>query len=99
EGAGAHAVGERAAAIAGLVGIRHGLKKTHPPLLPLCLAVSYSTMLAATPAFSDSTLGECGMATISSIRAITSRDNPAPSFPIKLAIGPVKSAWNSGTPL
>src|SRR5438105_15832185 len=58
----------------------------------LCLVASYNTILAATPAFSDSTLGECGMDTTSSIALMRSRDNPAPSLPIKMTIGPERLA-------
>jgi hypothetical protein len=44
-------------------------------------------MLAATPAFNDSTLAECGIAIVSSISEISSRGNPAPSLPMKIAAG------------
>ncbi len=58
----------------------------------LCLATSYNTILAATPAFSDSTCAACGMATTSSISLMRSRGNPAPSLPIKIASGPASFA-------
>src|SRR5450631_3877166 len=53
-----------------------------------CLITSYITILAATPAFSDSTCGACGIATTSSISLMISFANPAPSLPIKIASGP-----------
>ncbi len=65
----------------------------------LCRAASYSTMLAATPAFSDSTCGECGIANTSSISAINSFVKPPPSLPMKMASGSVSLAWSTGMPL
>src|SRR6185312_5601575 len=53
-----------------------------------CLITSYNTILAATPTLSDSTCAACGMAKTSSICWMSSRDNPAPSLPIKIASGP-----------
>src|SRR6266581_8634524 len=65
----------------------------------LCFDISYSTMLAAMPAFSDSTLEECGMTTTSSISEIRSRGSPPPSLPMKMAIGSVSFASGRGIPL
>ena len=55
-------------------------------------------MLAATPAFSDSTLAACGIAMVSSICRITSRGKPAPSLPIKIASGNFHETWGRGVP-
>src|SRR3989475_8126267 len=65
----------------------------------LCLDISYSTMLAAIPAFSDSTLEECGMTTTSSISEIRSRGSPPPSLPMKMASWPVSFASERVMPL
>ena len=55
----------------GLFSLSLSVHRTSMYLTPgqtrLCLAASYSTMPAATPAFKDSTCGECGMAIVSSI--------------------------------
>ena len=66
--------------------------------LRLALAASYSTMLAATPALSDSTCAACGIANVSSICCMSSRDRPAPSLPMKMASGSVHETWGSGVP-
>ena len=42
---------------------RHCKKTSQPIPAHPCRATSYKTMLAATPAFKDSTCGACGMAT------------------------------------
>src|SRR5438874_11535292 len=65
----------------------------------LCFDISYSIMLAAIPAFSDSTLEECGMTTTSSISEISSRGSPPPSLPMKMASWPVSFAWEGVLPL
>src|SRR5436309_15963909 len=65
----------------------------------LCFDISYSTMLAAMPAFSDSTLEECGMTTTSSISEIRSRGSPPPSLPMKMASWPVSFASERVMPL
>src|SRR5206468_7557907 len=65
----------------------------------LCFDISYSTMLAAIPAFSDSTLEECGMTTTSSISDIRSRGSPPPSLPMKMASWPVSFALERVMPL
>ena len=53
----------------------------------LCRAASYSKMLAATPAFNDSTCVSCGITTASSINPRISRGNPQqPSLPMNSAI-------------
>src|SRR5438094_8395279 len=61
----------------------------------LCFDISYSTMLAAIPAFSDSTLEECGMTTTSSISEIRSRGSPPPSLPMNCATRSVCCALTS----
>ena len=56
-------------------------------------------MLAAIPAFSDSTFAECGMITTWSISDIRSRDSPPPSLPMKMTSGPASLASGRATPL
>ena len=58
----------------------------------LCRAASYNTTDAATPAFKDSTSALIGIEIRASAACSTSRGNPAPSFPIKIATGSRKSA-------
>ena len=74
-----------------------------PPCLrgdaDFCRAASYKNMLAAIPAFSDSTRGECGIMISSSISATSFLSNPAPSLPMKMVIGSLRSAFGSGVPL
>ena len=65
----------------------------------LLLAASYNTMLAATPALSDSTCEACGIARVSSIWRVSSRDSPAPSLPMKIASGRVHETWGNGSSL
>src|ERR1035441_7746123 len=62
------------------------------------LAASYSTILAATPALSDSTCAACGMASVSSIWRVSSRARPAPSLPMKMASGSFHEICGSGVP-
>ncbi len=64
-----------------------------------CRAASYKIMLAAIPAFSDSTRGECGTMISSSISAMSFLSSPAPSLPMKIAIWPLRSAFGSAVPL
>src|SRR5208337_2373860 len=66
--------------------------------LQIFLAASYTTMLAATPALSDSTSAACGMARVSSIWRVSSRERPAPSLPMKIASGRVHEIRGSGVP-
>src|SRR5207248_6894145 len=70
-----HAVGQRTRKIRGRLRHANWLKQTQ---LILCLDASYSTIDAATPAFSDSTLRECGTTTAASAESAICRGTPAP---------------------
>src|SRR5260370_33182304 len=55
-------------------------------------------MLAASPALSESTCEACGILRFLSIWRVSSRDSPALSLPMKMAIGRVHDIWGRGVP-
>ena len=60
-------------------------------LFLLCLAASYERIDAETAAFKLSVLPDMGMKIPFDAAAVTSADNPFPSFPIRSAVGAARS--------
>ena len=60
-------------------------------LFLLCLEASYVSIAADTAAFKLSVLPDMGMKIPFDAAAVTSADNPLPSFPIRSALGAVRS--------
>ena len=69
------------------------------PVIPeRCRRASYTMTAAVAAAFNDSTGGSIGILTRSSAAAKISGGNPGPSPPIRMAVGPRRSASNKRRP-